>query len=421
MLDNCLKEMETAEGLTRRPPRPLNAATNGHTHGSEQLSASEYPSPPTSDEEDDESEKDAKSVSRGRRGKRRQRRLRFFSPQELIDEIERKTERRLFSYLLLFRGIVGVVTSYTVFAPDEHWQSLEIAHKIVFGYGYTTWEWRDPRMRISDGVSSTAWGSGPIRSPLYPLIFTIPYWLLKISKLDQTLLLVSEKLSIVPEQYLRLMKPQTILPSMLQSVMAALTDLYTFKLARKLLNDRSAWITLIPTLLSAYIFHTSTRTLSNSAEAALTILAFYYWPLSLPQDSDHDLVGNLPLIKARNLEISLAFFAFASMLRPSNVLLSIPLLFQLMLRILANITSAATALESAFALILVGRACLTVRYVSIILQRKEHAPLMPFYSIQHCVNVYAHRCGLNLLWAPDLNAGCLLQTQRNARNFCLLW
>ncbi|KAJ6296068.1 hypothetical protein OIU78_023996 [Salix suchowensis] len=25
---------------------------------------------------------------------------------------------------------------------DEHWQALEVAHRIVFGYGHLTWEWR---------------------------------------------------------------------------------------------------------------------------------------------------------------------------------------------------------------------------------------------------------------------------------------
>ncbi|KAL6056153.1 Mannosyltransferase [Balamuthia mandrillaris] len=30
----------------------------------------------------------------------------------------------------------------TYFAADEYWQSLEVAHNTVFGYGYLTWEWR---------------------------------------------------------------------------------------------------------------------------------------------------------------------------------------------------------------------------------------------------------------------------------------
>ncbi|KUF92681.1 Syntaxin-61 [Phytophthora nicotianae] len=31
----------------------------------------------------------------------------------------------------------------TSFNPDEYWQSTEVAHRLVFGYGYLTWEWQD--------------------------------------------------------------------------------------------------------------------------------------------------------------------------------------------------------------------------------------------------------------------------------------
>lgn len=37
---------------------------------------------------------------------------------------------------------------------------------------------------------------------------------------------------------------QTVMPSLAQSVLAALTDLFTFKLARKLLSERAAYITV---------------------------------------------------------------------------------------------------------------------------------------------------------------------------------
>lgn len=41
----------------------------------------------------------------------------------------------------------------TPFQPDETYQSLEPAHRLVFGYGHATWEWR-PNPAI-EGVS---WG-----------------------------------------------------------------------------------------------------------------------------------------------------------------------------------------------------------------------------------------------------------------------
>lgn len=61
------------------------------------------------------------------------------------------------------------------FAPDEYWQSVEIAHKMVFGYGYETWEWTIPT---------------PIRSTLHPLIYAIPYKLLQFLSLDTPFMIV---------------------------------------------------------------------------------------------------------------------------------------------------------------------------------------------------------------------------------------
>lgn len=78
------------------------------------------------------------------------------------------------SFAIIVRvGIAILTRSY--FQPDEYFQSLEVAHHLVFGYGHLTWEWVSPE---------------PIRSVLYPALNTPVYWLLKISKLDQTNLLV---------------------------------------------------------------------------------------------------------------------------------------------------------------------------------------------------------------------------------------
>ena len=36
-------------------------------------------------------------------------------------------------FLLAFRSL-NAVLSYSSFVPDEYWQALEVAHKMVFGY-----------------------------------------------------------------------------------------------------------------------------------------------------------------------------------------------------------------------------------------------------------------------------------------------
>ena len=49
--------------------------------------------------------------------------------------------------LAAFRVWNGLVV-VTYFNPDEYWQSVEVAHRWVFGYGHLTWEWRaDARLR----------------------------------------------------------------------------------------------------------------------------------------------------------------------------------------------------------------------------------------------------------------------------------
>ena len=42
---------------------------------------------------------------------------------------------RALAALLLFRALNGLVV-ITYFNPDEYWQSVEVAHHWVFGYGY---------------------------------------------------------------------------------------------------------------------------------------------------------------------------------------------------------------------------------------------------------------------------------------------
>jgi phosphatidylinositol glycan class B len=63
----------------------------------------------------------------------------------------------------------------TFFQPDEYFQSLEIAHRMVFGYGHKTWEWTSTQ---------------PIRSPLFPALYTPIYGLLRLTGTDGSELLV---------------------------------------------------------------------------------------------------------------------------------------------------------------------------------------------------------------------------------------
>ncbi len=73
--------------------------------------------------------------------------------------------------------------------------------------------------------------------------------------------------------------PQTKLPRLMQAVLAALSDLYLFRLTRTLRgNADAAWWTLTCQLTSWFTFYCATRTLTNSTETALTTIALYYFP-----------------------------------------------------------------------------------------------------------------------------------------------
>lgn len=94
----------------------------------------------------------------------------------------------LFLLLLLLR-VANAALTRTFFQPDEYWQSLEIAHSAVWGWGYRTWEWR---LNFVNAASASSWSDGPVRSFAHPALFVPLYWVLKVLRLDGTFLMVSE-------------------------------------------------------------------------------------------------------------------------------------------------------------------------------------------------------------------------------------
>lgn len=82
-------------------------------------------------------------------------------------------------YIFLALAWRVFVASFTItfFQPDEYYQSLEVAHREVFGYGHLTWEWTS---------------NPPIRSIFFPALYMPIYWLLKATGLDETYAIVSK-------------------------------------------------------------------------------------------------------------------------------------------------------------------------------------------------------------------------------------
>jgi hypothetical protein len=83
-------------------------------------------------------------------------------------------DRRLFFALVLIR-VFNALTICTFFQPDEYYQSLEPAWKLVHGYGETTWEWDEA-----------------IRGFLYPSLFASVWWVAKALGIQDANTLVVE-------------------------------------------------------------------------------------------------------------------------------------------------------------------------------------------------------------------------------------
>ena len=105
--------------------------------------------------------------------------------------------------LVLFR-MFNAICLQTSFDPDEFWQVLEgirlcrrfrfcrvlircarfllVAHRLVFGFGYLTWEW-DPNVAL--------------RSFVHPAVFAIWFSVLRLLSVDTTTIIVTSREFVV--------------------------------------------------------------------------------------------------------------------------------------------------------------------------------------------------------------------------------
>lgn len=137
-----------------------------------------------------------------------------------------------FLLIFIFLRIIAAFICESYFVPDEQWQSVEVAHKIVFGYGHLTWEWKEG-----------------IRSFIFPHMFAILFKILQVVHLDYQYILI-------------------IFPRILMAVFLAWEDFIIYNIggSKAVLTHLSIWA-------SSYF---GVRTLSNSFETLLTLLLYYY-------------------------------------------------------------------------------------------------------------------------------------------------
>ncbi|GFV66660.1 GPI mannosyltransferase 3 [Trichonephila clavipes] len=171
--------------------------------------------------------------------------------------------------------IVRLLSVYLVkssFVPDEYWQSLEVAHKLTFGFGHLTWEWRKQ-----------------IRSYIYPFMIHVLF-------------------SAFPGS----VETIILLPKIFQAILSTIGDFFTYKLACKLFGSRCGLWTLFNLLTSWFLFYCSSRTLTNMAETSITACGLFFYPWKRE--------------KHRGLTCSYLWFAGASsLMRPTAFVLWLPL------------------------------------------------------------------------------------------------
>ena len=154
----------------------------------------------------------------------------------------------------------------TSHVPDEYWQSLEVAHRLTFGYGYLTWEW-----------------TSKIRSYTYPFFISILYRILRLLHVDYPSLLIN-------------------LPRIFQALLSAYAD-YRFYIWTK-----NKW-SLFSLSINWYWYYCANRTLANSFETSLTIVALSIFPWH----NEEDNTGFLWIV------------GFLFMARPTSAIIWLPL------------------------------------------------------------------------------------------------
>ncbi|GFN97261.1 mannosyltransferase [Plakobranchus ocellatus] len=165
--------------------------------------------------------------------------------------------RSLFLALLAIR-CANALLIQTQYVPDEYWQSLEVAHKMVFGYGYLTWEWREG-----------------LRGYSYPLLFAVFYKIVRNFGLDSRFLLIK-------------------LPRLIQACIAAWGDIHLYRLSSRLAGRSAAQWTL---LCQSFFFGVMGKSFNIDVDYIINI---YIKGTRLKQKDQFKYLGSLISSDGRN-------------------------------------------------------------------------------------------------------------------------
>eukprot|EP01135_Chromosphaera_perkinsii_P010388 Nk52_evm60s2118 gene=Nk52_evmTU60s2118 len=192
------------------------------------------------------------------------------------------TSWKIFLGICLFRQYNALFVS-TTFSPDEYWQSLEVAHYLVYGYGYLTWEWLSA-----------------IRGIVHPLFFVVVYEIMNKVCGDECYGSGTSAAALI------------VVPKMVQGLISALTDWYTFKLTEKWFGRGAAKWGLFCSLISWFNFYCGVRTLANSMETCLVVIALYWWPFHINSSLE---------MRKGGIRRSFFFVSLCCLVRPTSAIL----------------------------------------------------------------------------------------------------
>ena len=184
-------------------------------------------------------------------------------------------------YLISIIFIIRSIQSYlltTFLHPDEYWQSSEIAHNIIYGYGYITWEWQS---------------YAKIRGFIHPLLIAFIFKILNILNIDNQFII-------------------DVTPKIIFVFVAVITDFALYKATARFFNENIARIALVCNLFCFFMAHSILRPFSNSIETMFSMLAIYFW--SFPQYTEPKSF----IFSSRVW--SLIFAALAFSFRPTSIL-----------------------------------------------------------------------------------------------------
>ena len=158
-----------------------------------------------------------------------------------MENLKERYSLKLFLVFAVVRGILAVAQRTHMHA-DEHWQGPEVAHRLVFGSPYKTWEWLD---------------DVALRSHFHPFIFAIFFKIISILHLDTPWLVAYG-------------------PRLVQAIIAAAGDTCFYRIAQKLYGSQAASIVTACHMTSWYSVYSHCRTTGNAMEMSLTLIGLWF-------------------------------------------------------------------------------------------------------------------------------------------------